>query len=55
MRWAIYLVLGVLVAFFLYNQFASRQSQPEVISLQKLATEIKEDNVGKIAIDGDTL
>ena len=55
MRWAIYLVLGVLVAVFLYNQLASRQSQPEVISLQTLATEIKEDSIARITIDGDTL
>jgi cell division protease FtsH len=55
MRWGIYLVLGLLVAVFLYNQFASRQSQPEVISLQDLATEIKEGAIAKISIDGDVL
>ena len=55
MRWAIYLVLGVLVAFFLYNQLASRQSQPEVMSLQELASAIKEDNIEKITIDGNEL
>jgi cell division protease FtsH len=47
--------MGLLVAVFLYNQFASGQSQPEVISLQDLATGIKEGNVSKISIDGDTL
>ena len=55
MRWAIYMVLGILVAFFLYNQLASRQSQPEVISLQNLATKIKENKVAEITIDGDEL
>ena len=55
MRWAIYLVLGVLVAVFLYNQLAARQSQPDVMSLQELATEIKEGNIETISIDGDTL
>ena len=53
MRWAIYMVLGILVAFFLYNQLASRQSQPEVISLQNLATKIKENEVAEITINGD--
>ncbi|MFN2186011.1 MAG: ATP-dependent zinc metalloprotease FtsH, partial [Anaerolineae bacterium] len=55
MRWGIYLVLGLLVAVFLYNQFASRQAQPEVMSLQDLATEIKEGTIAKISIDGDVL
>jgi cell division protease FtsH len=55
MRWAIYLVLGVLVAVFLYNQLASRQSQVEPMSLQALATKIKEGDIAKIIIDGDTL
>jgi cell division protease FtsH len=55
MRWGIYLVLGLLVAFFLYNQFSSNQSQPEVISLQDLAKEIKEGNIATISIDGDAL
>jgi cell division protease FtsH len=47
--------LGLLVAVFLYNQFASRQAQPEVMSLQDLATEIKEGTIAKISIDGDVL
>ncbi len=55
MRWAIYFVLAVLVAVFLYNQLAMRQPQPDVISLQDLATEIKEGEVSRIAIKGDTL
>jgi cell division protease FtsH len=55
MRWAIYLVLGVLVAVFLYNQLASRQSQAEPMSLQTLAAKIKEGDIAKIIIDGDTL
>ncbi len=55
MRWAIYLVLAVLVAVFLYNQLAMRQPQPDVISLQDLATEIKEGQITKITIEGNTL
>ncbi|MFC2037051.1 ATP-dependent zinc metalloprotease FtsH [Chloroflexota bacterium] len=55
MRWAIYFVLAALVAVFLYNQLSLRQPQRDVLSLQALATEIKESNVQSITIDGDTL
>lgn len=55
MRWAIYFVLAVLVAMFLYNQLTARQPQPDVISLQELATEIKEDRIAEISIQGNTL
>jgi cell division protease FtsH len=55
MRWGIYLILGILVAVFLYNQFAPGQAEPEVISLQDLAKEIKDGNIEKITIDGDSL
>jgi cell division protease FtsH len=55
MRWAIYFVLAVLVAVFLYNQLALRQPQPDVISLQELATQIKDGRIAKITIEGDTL
>ena len=55
MRWGIYLVLGILVAVFLYNQFAPGQTEPEVISLQDLAKEIKDGNIEEIIIDGDSL
>jgi cell division protease FtsH len=55
MRWVIYFVLAALVAVFLYTQLTLRQPQPEVISLQNLATEIKEGNVAKITIATDTL
>ena len=55
MRWGIYLVLGILVAVFLYNQFAPGQAEPEVISLQDLAKEIKDGNIEEIIIDGDSL
>jgi cell division protease FtsH len=54
-RWAIYFVLAVVIAIFLYNQLASRGPQPDVISLQKLAGEIKEGNISKISVDGNTL
>jgi len=55
MRWAIYFVLAILVAIFLYNQLALRQPQPDVISLQDLAKEIKEGSIAQIAVEGDTL
>jgi len=55
MRWLIYLVLAALVAFFLFNQMRARQPQPESISLQQLANEIKDGEIAKIEIDGETL
>jgi cell division protease FtsH len=55
MRWAIYLVLAIVVSVFLYNQLALRQSPPDVISLQDLATAIKEGKVAKITVRGSTL
>jgi cell division protease FtsH len=55
MRWAVYLVLAALVVVFLYNQFSVNQPQPEMISLQRLATEIKQGNVQQIVVDGETL
>ena len=55
LRWAIYLVLAVVVAVFLYNQLARSQSQPDVISLQDLAAAIKEGKVAKITVRGSAL
>ena len=55
MRWLIYLVLAALVAFFLFNQMRARQPQPESISLQQLANEIKDGEIAKIEIDGESL
>ena len=55
LRWAIYFVLAIVVAIFLYNQLAQRGPQPDPMSLQKLAAEIKKGNVEKISIDGNTL
>ena len=52
-RWLIYFVLAALVALFLYNQLTVRQPQPETISLQELATEIKEGEVSGITIEGN--
>jgi cell division protease FtsH len=54
-RWAVYFVLAVLVAVFLYNQLAMRQPQPDVISLQDLASEMKDGKISKISVEGDTL
>jgi cell division protease FtsH len=55
MRWAIYIVLAALVVFFIYNQFGMNQAQEEVISLQALASEIKQGDVAKITVEGETL
>lgn len=55
MRWAIYLVLATLVAVFMYSQLNLRQPQQDILSLQALATEIKDGNVKKISIDDDTV
>ncbi|MCL7451736.1 MAG: ATP-dependent zinc metalloprotease FtsH [Anaerolineae bacterium] len=55
MRWAVYFVLAALVVVFLYNQFSMNQPQPEVISLQELATEVKQGNVERIQIEGEIL
>jgi cell division protease FtsH len=55
MRWVIYLVLATLVAVFMYSQLSMRQPQQDVMSLQALATEIKDGNVAKISIDDETL
>jgi cell division protease FtsH len=54
-RWVIYFVLAALVGVFLYNQFVLRQPEPEIMSLQELATEIKEGNVRRIAIEQNKL
>jgi cell division protease FtsH len=51
----VYFVLAVLVAVFLYNQLAMRQPQPDVISLQDLASQIKDGKISKISAEGDTL
>ncbi len=55
MRWAIYIVLAALVVFFIYNQFGSNRSKEEVISLQALASEVKQGNVDKITVEGESL
>jgi len=55
MRWAIYFVLAALVVFFVYNQYGMNQPQEEVISLQALASEIKQGKVAKITVEGETL
>ena len=55
MRWLIYFVLAALVAVFLYNQFALRQPQPEELSLQELASQIKAGSIASISIEGNTL
>ena len=55
MRWIIGFVAAALVAVFLYTQLSLRQTPAEVITLQALAKEIKEDQIAKVTIEGDTL
>ncbi len=54
-RWAIYGVLAILVMVFLYNLFGARQDPQDTISLQELATAMKESEVREISVEGDTL
>jgi cell division protease FtsH len=54
-RWAIYIVLAALVVFFVYNQFGANHSQEEVLSLQALASEIKQGDIQGITIEGEAL
>jgi len=54
-RWIVYFVLAALVATFLYNQLAVQQPEPDIISLQTLATEIKQGKVARISIEDDEL
>jgi cell division protease FtsH len=51
----IYIVLAGLVAILLYSQLTVRQPEPEALSLQELATELKEGTVSEITIEGNTL
>jgi cell division protease FtsH len=55
LRWIGYLVLVGLAVVFLYNQLNDRQGPREVISLQALATKIKEGSVKQISIEEDAL
>jgi len=54
-RMAIYALLAVLVGLFLYRQFSMNQPEPDIISVQQLASEIKDSKIRSIAVDGDTL
>jgi cell division protease FtsH len=55
LRLVIYLVLAGMVVTFALNQFGTRQSQAEVISLRSLASEIKEGQVKAITVQGTKL
>jgi cell division protease FtsH len=55
LRWFIYLVIASLVAVVIYTQLNPRSPDSDVVSLQSLATEIKEGKVARISIEGDTL
>ncbi len=54
-RWVIYVVLAVLVGIFIYSQFSLRQPQPETISLQQLATDVKEGQVSQISVEDNKI
>ena len=54
-RWAIYFVLASLVVVFLYSQLSTQTPQAEIISIQELATEIKEGKVAEISISDGAL
>jgi cell division protease FtsH len=54
-RWTIYIVLAILVMVFLYNQFSARQEPQDTISLQELATAMKDSQVLEIAVEDETL
>ena len=54
-RWLVYVVLITLVGVFLYNQLSSAQPQPNAISLQELAAQVKDDKVESITISGTQL
>ncbi|MGD8463967.1 MAG: AAA family ATPase, partial [Anaerolineae bacterium] len=45
----------VMIAFFLYNQMSANQPQPESISLQQLASDIKDGDIATIKVEGDQL
>ena len=55
MRWIITALLVAVVVFFVYSQLAVQRPEPEIISLQALATEIKEGTVEGISIEEETL
>jgi len=54
-RWGIYLIMAILVAMFLYTQMNLRQPQTDTLTLQALATEIKEGAIAKISITDNLL
>jgi len=54
-RWAIYFVLASLVTIFLYTQLSARTPEAEVISIQQLASEIKDGKIAEISIAKDAL
>lgn len=55
LRWGIYLVIASLVGVFIYNRLAVREPESDVVSLQALATEVREGQVARISIEGDTM
>jgi cell division protease FtsH len=55
MRWVAYVALAGLVAVFVYFQLGGREPSPDVISLQTLASEIKNDQVKEVGVDGNVL
>ncbi len=54
-RWLLYLTLAAFVAYFVYSQVSARRHAASAITLQHLATEIKEQRVAKVTVEGDSL
>ncbi len=54
-RWGIYVIMAILVAMFLYTQMNLREPETDTLTLQALATEIKEGAIAKISITDNLL
>ena len=54
-RWLLYLTLAAFVAYFVYSQVAARRHAATSITLQGLATEIKDNKVTKVTVQVNDL
>jgi len=54
-RWLLLLTLAALAGYFVYSQVSARREAATAITLQRLATEIKELRVAKVAVEGESL
>ena len=55
LRWLLYLTLAAMVIYFVYSQVSSRRQASTDITIQSLATELKQQRVAKITVQGDSL